>query len=706
LLWKLIGDVVDSQLDYNPRIVSSKIIEKKLPRGTLKRLNLGQGFAEYDNLLEKENVFVETPALRSALDPAKAKCFFVGRRGTGKTAISLYLERKFPGEVLPILPQLFTPVGRLFEIELMQDVHQQPFKSLVASFKRALLDEVMKFWIRRGIFGYRSNSPEVLTRERNFIEDYDFDLRLLTLAEETLEALQKNQDKEWLRSVGRWKEIGHTMDSIVESINHRTIILIDRIDESWDGSDKSVILLMALMHACVELSSSTQCAKPLLFLRENVFERVRLMDKEFTRLETFVTSLEWTRELLVELVERRLNSTLIAKFSLHGETWDGFFQSTEHQRSQDLVFDYCHYRPRDVLTFCSFAIETAQSRLRERVFLEDLLSAKRRFSDSRLKDLGDEYADNFPQLQLVLGRFYGLGYRFSVKGIADFIKKLLVDDEVKQHCAKWVFKYTQPDLFINLLFDIGFAGLETDARIHFRSSGSQSTTPPPVDLKTVVVIHPAYRDALNLRDALIGSLDPDVPLRESGVLIDFPPGMSLDSYYAKLRDLREQLTTIPEGDQDAEEYANLVGDVIKLCFFRSLTNLEDKVRSCDGRVIRDWIASNHGTHGFWQLVLMKHGATQIIFECKNYSDLEADDFHQISYYMNHAIGLFGVVVFRGEEVKRHYYDHLRRVANDKKAIVILLTDRDLDIFLRQAINGKSSEGHVQELYDRVVREIS
>jgi|SRR5271156_693060 hypothetical protein len=36
----------------------------KLPKGTLKKLTLGQSFAEYDKLLEKEHVYVETPALR------------------------------------------------------------------------------------------------------------------------------------------------------------------------------------------------------------------------------------------------------------------------------------------------------------------------------------------------------------------------------------------------------------------------------------------------------------------------------------------------------------------------------------------------------------------------------------------------------------------------------------------------------------------
>jgi hypothetical protein len=129
---------------------------RKLPKGTLRRLTLGQSFAEYDKVLEKENVYVETPALRAATDGGLGKCFFVGRRGTGKTAITLYLERKFPGNVVLLLPQLLVPVGRCFnDNEMMQDVHHQPFKSLVSSFKRAMLDQVLRYWIQRGKFSYR-----------------------------------------------------------------------------------------------------------------------------------------------------------------------------------------------------------------------------------------------------------------------------------------------------------------------------------------------------------------------------------------------------------------------------------------------------------------------------------------------------------------------------------------------------------------------
>jgi hypothetical protein len=65
-------------------------------------------------------------------------------------------------------------------------------------------------------------------------------------------------------------------------------VLVDAIDESWDGSEFAVIYLAAMMHACLEINSQDTGLRVLLFLRENIFERVRIIDTEFARLETCV----------------------------------------------------------------------------------------------------------------------------------------------------------------------------------------------------------------------------------------------------------------------------------------------------------------------------------------------------------------------------------------------------------------------------------
>ena len=58
---------------------------------------------------------------------------------------------------------------------------------------------------------------------------------------------------------------------------------------------------MALMHASVRLIGSTPCIKPYIFIRENIYDRIRGIDNEFSRLETSVVFLDWTEEKLAEL---------------------------------------------------------------------------------------------------------------------------------------------------------------------------------------------------------------------------------------------------------------------------------------------------------------------------------------------------------------------------------------------------------------------
>jgi hypothetical protein len=459
------------------------------------------------------------------------------------------------------------------------------------------------------------------------------------------------------------------------------------------------------MRACVELSASTEFMRPLLFLRENIFDRVRQIDNEFARLETCVVSLEWTRELLVELVERRLQAGLGTKPAV-GETWDLFFEKYDGASSRGMVLDYCQQRPRDVLTYCSLAIESAVSRHHTTVKIEDLQSARRQFSESRLKDLGDEYSENYPQLQVVLSRFHGLGREFTVSGVSSLIQKLIVDDEVRQLCGEWIFKYTTPPKFMHLLYGIGFWGLQSKGRgVEFRSLGATTASPPPIDQTTHAVIHPSYRDALDLPERVIADLDEDLALQQDGLVLDIPEAIQLNDYFEEVAQLLEQLPLIPKGRAGESEYEVFIGRMIELCFFRTLTNVEPQCRDVEGRVRRDWIASNRAESGFWEVVRSRYNATQVVWECKNFDDLGSDVFQQMGYYLNDTIGRFGLVCFRGE-MKNHYYGHLKRLADKERKTLLLFTERDVVVFLRQAKNGKVKESHVQEIYDKTVRLIS
>lgn len=674
----------------------------QLPKDALNRVNLGHSFAEYDRTLANIAAFVRTPALAAALNRDSSKCFFVGRRGTGKTAITYYLSATNQSAV-QLHPLAFVPASVTLSVETLRDTRQRPFQSLIRAYMRAIADEALSEWARKHMI--RINTlPDCLTRERPFIEDFDFDKRVITFLSEITASLD-GPEKEWLKQMNRARDVAHAADQLGSDEGLAATILFDRLDEAWDGTDKAVVFLMALMHSCVQLTSSLKSIRVLLFLRENIFERVRQLDNEFARLETSVVSLDWTRALLLEFIERRLQLPFNTKPALGGETWDHFFEGKNDHSSQSLVFDFCQERPRDVLTYCSFAIETAQAQKHPIVTIEDLQAARRRFSESRLKDLADEYSENFPHIDLVLSRFYGLGNEFTIPAITGFIQKLLVSDQVKQLCASWFFKYTAPEQFVELLYNIGFLGIRTAEDVVYRSLGVKSPSPPPITSRTFVVVHPCYCDALNLRQTVIGAIGDEITLRSEGLLLELPNATSLPSYQSALDTLREEVETLPVGQACATKWEDLVGEYIRLCFFQSLTNVEPKSRNASGIVIRDWIASSVANTGFWEMVRLRYGATQVIWECKNYSELQADDFHQASYYMTGAGGRFIVVVFRGEVLKR-YYEHIKRIAGEKDGFILLLTDRDLQVFIRQARNGKPKESHIRDIYDRTVREIS
>lgn len=681
----------------------SKNVAGKLPKNAISKISLGQSFAEYDIIREHDYVFVKTPAIDAALDASHAKCFYVGRRGTGKTAITYYLLRH-EKDVILITPQVFEGINLRSDIKEFKDTRQRPFKSLVTCFQRAIIDEIFAQWIKEKKLQFSKGYQELI-RERNYIDDYDFDFRVYAFIEEILEALTNPKRKDWFKLINREKVLIQEIRTIKSSDEWEVKILIDRIDELWDGSDEAVVLLMSLMHACVILHSQIPNIRPILFLRENIFERVRQIDNEFARLETAVVPLDWTREQLIELIERRLNLPFYTKLSLGGETWDYFFEKGSFD-SKEFIFSYCQYRPRDILIYCGFAIESAQSHKHNIVKFEDIQEARRRFSDSRLKDLGDEYAENYPQIQHILNRFYGLGNVFTLSGIEAFLKKLLLDEEIKKYCSSWIYRFTTPHIFIELLYNIGFLGIKKGGDYVYRSVGPRSSTPPPISESTLVCVHPSYVDALNLRDTTIMNLDDSVPLKKAGILTDIPEDITFEGYQEKLQKLIDDLKTLPCGKNDAGNFENIIGDIIRLCFFRSLTNVEPKSRNVDGIVIRDWIAANRAQSGFWEMIRHRYNATQVIWECKNYEELNADDFHQTNYYINREIGKFSVIAFRGQETKKSYYTHLKRISNDKDGVVLLLNERDLLVFLRQALKGKVKEDHIHQIYDKTIRGIS
>lgn len=461
------------------------------------------------------------------------------------------------------------------------------------------------------------------------------------------------------------------------------------------------------MHAAVYLIGSTRCVRPYIFIRENIYDRIRAMDNEFSRLETSVIFLDWSEEKLAEFVARRLVRPFNTKPKL-SDAWGYFFREKRPRASISRVMQLCQHRPRDVLMLCDYAIKSAINENHSKIEEADLRAAELRYSTSRLKDLGDEFAENYPNISIVLEYFYGLGNEVTSVAIGDFIKKLMLDEKIVKHCSEWFYSYTVPFHFIELLYSIGFLGVKgSKGVVNYKGIGHEANSKPVIDSAATFVLHPTYWAALNLRQILLPNLSDDTLLQHEGILEDLPESLNLDEYKAALKETLSRLKQLPLGKGSAAKFEEIVGSIIKLCFFKSLSNVVSKERTIEGSIIRDWVASNRAPlGGFWDMIRVKHGSTQIVWECKNYDNLSADDFHQVQYYMNKTSGHFGIIAFRGEKIKESYIKHVGNIANRNDAgIVLPLTQNDLEVFLRQAIKGTSKESHIQDRYDSVVRQI-
>ena len=160
--------------------------------------------------------------------------------------------------------------------------------------------------------------------------------------------------------------------------------------------------------------------------------------------------------------------------------------------------------------------------------------------------------------------------------------------------------------------------------IDFRSMGVKSSNPVRIKKTTHAVVHPSYVDALNLQNYVIATLDQEIYLKDEGLLPDLPEALNLETYYERVQTVLDQLDSTEKGRAGAKAFEDIVGETIRLCFFNPLTDVEAKSRTKNGIVIRDWIAANVATQGFWEIIRQRYKAVQVIWECKNYENLEAD----------------------------------------------------------------------------------
>jgi hypothetical protein len=670
----------------------------------LSGISFGDPTAEADkDFLFDRGCFIETDIYSKCLELGSPQ-FVVGRRGTGKTALSMALAKTFAAKSTilcsTIVPQAhYFARAKLLAFSLAQKTSvnwEFLFTSLWATTLRSE-------WARLllGYYKVRDSEQNDLAILRDFVEEAAPDPhesasgRLSRYLAEIVGILEEGKDdKIGLVNAAlasyRSERVQHSLAHIAEASGVRLTTIVDGLDENWDGTDTSAQLVSGLLiQAAIDYPAVGACT--FAFIRENMYRRVSNICPRWDRIEGYFYNIAWTEEQIKDLVLRRVG----LQSGATELSWEMIFDSHVRQTpSLDYLLRRTQFKPREVILFCKYSVDAANRHYAQKVREVDVLEAERRYSENRLKDLLNEYQDSLPELRSVLTLFVGKKQIESVDEFLLLLEEFIVSGKYLELAPKLSLSYPTKEGIFDLLLGIGFVGV----RLHgtnsflFKYYGEQGNVFKEIGDIQEVSVHPAFEQALGLVQAR-----EDISTKEASeaeiVSASVSIATRMSSADERAAEIVGQLRDVPPGMGGFKRYEDLIQSAVEFAFQGYLDNPRSQLRSWSGTQIRDIVFDNTGETLFFTTMRNKHSAVTVPFECKNKIDLEASDFHQIETRLTDTGGFVGFICYRSgrREPIRSEIAHIRDIHNRDalhRKIVMLLSDANLVQLLEQRMKGK------------------
>lgn len=164
--------------------------------------------------------------------------------------------------------------------------------------------------------------------------------------------------------------------------------------------------------------------------------------------------------------------------------------------------------------------------------------------------------------------------------------------------------------------------------------------------------------------------------------------------------LKEKLSAIEAGREQAGEYHRLVLEILNYLFNPELIDGKPEVRTIDGTERRDIIFTNDSDESFWDYVRSAHDCIFIMFEAKNTNELGMQEINQTATYLGDRIGRLGIIVTRqapSESVQRKIFSVWNDSSGGRK-IILTLSDAQLYELMDLRCKGGSPTKWMQAHY--------
>lgn len=670
---------------------------------------LGSLTAEHDHSM-LDSSFLETPDYRTLIE-SNDKIIVVGRRGTGKSALTYRLEKdwskntQIKNYVFKFAPAEDQVIGLKPLLAKFNGEYKLIRAAVKIAWEFSMLMEVVNNLSRHYKYQKCRNSEKASAILKEF---YESNKNIAFHLRKVISISLKNKDSPEDAIADMTDTLGlnilrETVSEFLENSSIHIKILIDCLDEGYEPDVQGVSYTSGILQATLSVNNYFEKIRPVVFIRDNMYRAVAIKDPDYTRnIEGSALRLHWGEQELLYMTAARLKIVFGLEVEKDIKAWNlctvgGISEKAGFKKCLRLTL----YRPRDLIALLNQSFYSASRRESSRISEDDVLETAKDISQARLDDLTKEYNKIFPSLNEVISVFKGYKSKFSLQEISDRLQNFIDSSDATEDWKRDMAFYETSEELVVSLHSIGFLGVRDKASDVYSFSHDGKNIGLDLGPESILHIHPCYQIALNLTEAGASESEAEEIHDDYEIHIS---SMSREQRNKKVGQLISRLHDMASGSEDAARFEEWCHDAISMIFAAELQNIRLKPNGYSAQR-RDIVGTISASKGVWNRINQDYGTRSVVFEIKNFSVLEPDHFRQLAAYLTDIYGRLGFIIYRSEQKEPSSDNELVWIREiywkGGNKLIVLLSYKYLITFLEKIRNPQKHDA-VNDILERML----
>jgi hypothetical protein len=279
----------------------------------------------------------------------------------------------------------------------------------------------------------------------------------------------------------------------------KVFVLVDEIDRGWNASEDANAFVGGIIQASLELNELSRNLRVLVAIRRELCENIPLLYQDMEKYRDVIEDLMWDKPSLYRLITKRIRFTVpgLREFD-DDRCWNCVFVADLEEgksNSFEYIIDRTLCRPREVISFCSKALEVTREKKSWPIGEADIKEAEHSYSSDRVDDVAAEYRYRYPGLKHIFEAFRGKSNVLTREQLTELFRHIQLKECHIDESADWIISMNE-ESFLRVLWEIGFL----QAQFFNGTELSRQTTESYRGSKEI--------GQINLRDVLLFRVSP------------------------------------------------------------------------------------------------------------------------------------------------------------------------------------------------------